>query len=420
MMRRVFVLISGGVDSSVAAALLKEEGFDVVGAHLKCWSRQPQTSADHTQTNAEIPRQSVFFSPRESACTAEQDAEDARRVADKLKIPFHVFDFEKEYREAIFNEMLAGYRRGITPNPDVGCNSRIKFGFFFEKAISLGADYVATGHYAKIIQNLKGKNQNYNSKFKNGKPSAVHYPLLTTHYQLLTAADAAKDQTYFLWQIKREQLPKILFPIGEYQKSEVRELARKFNLSTAEKKDSQGLCFVGKVDFLEFLKEHLPPSPGPIYDIAGAKIGEHEGAQYVTVGQRHGLNIQNGRGPYYVAAKDVSTNTVVVAREGENSLYQKEAIVSSVNWLIDYSLLATNYKLPLNCEVRVRYRQPLVRAALTNADLTLIDADNLPRKSALGSASVRVVFDAAQKGVAPGQSAVFYRDGAVLGGGIIK
>ncbi len=350
--------MSGGVDSSVAAALLKKgppsprlrrvNDFDVVGCHMKCWSAWDQ-------------------------CSVEKDAEDARAVAEKLKIPFYIFDFEKEYRERVFNYMVREYAAGRTPNPDVFCNSEIKFGIFLEKALALGADYIATGHYAKT-----------DGRF------------------ISRAKDANKDQSYFLWRLTQNQLKHALFPIGDYLKSEVREVARKFGLSTADKKDSQGLCFVGKVDFSDFLREILPKNPGPITTTSGKIIGEHDGLNFYTLGQRHGIKIGGTSEPLYVAEKNPATNTLVVAEGDQDpALYKKEIEVTDISWIG-----CSQPKFPLKCEVRIRYRQPLQKC----------------RIAALGGeiSKLGVVFDVPQKAATPGQSAVFYKGGEMLGGGIIK
>src|SRR3989338_10125780 len=281
---KVFVAMSGGVDSSVAAALLKKQGeFSVVGCYMKCWSAWDQ-------------------------CSVERDVEDARAVAEKLEIPFYIFDFEKEYRERVFNYMVREYAAGRTPNPDVLCNSEIKFGIFLEKALALGADFVATGHYVRAER-----------RFPN--------------IALLAAKDQNKDQSYFLWRLNQNQLKHVLFPIGDYLKSEVREMAREFGLPTAEKKDSQGLCFVGNVSFDEFLRDFIPKNSGPIMTASGKKIGDHDGLSFYTIGQLHGIGIGGGT-PYYVAAKEPATNTLIVSEGNiDPALYKKENENSDLNWI---------------------------------------------------------------------------------------
>src|SRR3989338_6111450 len=311
---KVFVAMSGGVDSSVAAALLKKGGeFSVVGCYMKCWSAWDQ-------------------------CSVERDAEDARAVAEKLDIPFYIFDFEKEYRERVFNYMVREYAAGRTPNHDVLCNSEIKFGIFLEKALALGADFVATGHYVRAER-----------RFPN--------------IALLAAKDQNKDQSYFLWRLNHNQLKHVLFPIGDYLKSEVREMAREFGLATADKKDSQGLCFVGKVRFDEFLREILPKNPGPITTPGGKTIGEHGGLSFYTLGQRRGIKIGGGT-PYYVASKELKTNTLVVTEGNKDEmLFKKEIEIADTNW-IGGDPPAGGPKFPLKCEARIRYRQPLQKCCI--------------------------------------------------------
>ena len=360
--KKVFIAMSGGVDSSVAAALLKKGGeFDVVGCYMKCWSAWDQ-------------------------CSVERDAEDARAVAEKLDIPFYIFDFEKEYRERVFNYMVREYAAGRTPNPDVLCNSEIKFGIFLEKALALGADFVATGHYVRASESFSEQN-------------AV---------SLCQAVDQNKDQSYFLWRLTQKQLKHVLFPIGDYLKPEVREMAREFGLATADKKDSQGLCFVGKVPFDEFLRDILPKNPGPIMTTSGKVIGDHDGLSFYTLGQRHGIKIGGGT-PYYVASKEFQTNTLVVAEGNKDEiLFKKEIEVSDINWIG-----GAQPKFPLKCKARIRYRQPLQKCAVFPLGHRM--------------SKLRVVFDEPQKAATPGQSAVFYvpakalvkEGGELLGGGVM-
>ncbi len=340
MPKKVFVAMSGGVDSSVAAFLLKEQGYDVVGAHMMCWD----------------------------GCDSNEDRRDATRVASKLAIPFHVFDFRKEYKERVFDYMICEYAAGRTPNPDVACNSEIKFGVFLEKAISMGADFIATGHYVR------------KSEIRNPK------------FEIYEAKDKNKDQTYFLWRLTQDQLSHALFPIGDYLKSEVREIAKKAGLITADKKDSQGLCFVGKVDFQDFLRKHLPMREGSIVSSDGKILGTHDGAHFFTPGQRHGIKIGGFSEPLYVAETDSQTNTVTAAQGAADPiLYKKEIFISVAN-LPD--------AIPENISARIRYRQPLQSCRIENS---------------------KVIFDSAQRGVAQGQSVVFYSsEGVLLGGGVIE
>ena len=338
---RVFVALSGGVDSSVAAALLKEGGFDVVAAHIVCWP----------------------------GCEQGEERRDALRVALHLNIPFLTFDFRAEYKSLVFDTMVQEYARGRTPNPDVMCNREIKFGLFLEKALQLGADCIATGHYARLRS--------------------------TDHIQeLLEGVDKNKDHSYFLCSLNHRQVEHCLFPLGTYTKAQVREIARAMKLPTAEKKDSQGLCFVGKINFSLFLRDLLPRHEGRIVTSDGAVIGDHDGVAFYTIGQRHGLGIGGGV-PYYVGEKDPLKNVLVVAKGPEDPiLYKKEILVGQLNWLSNFQ------EGP--CEARIRYRQPKVSA------VTGRDGDRL-----------RVLFDIPQRGVAPGQYAAFYRREQLLGAGVI-
>ena len=339
---KVFVAMSGGVDSSVAAALLKESGYEVLGVHIVCWDE----------------------------CNLWQERRDALRVALNLDIPFLTFDFRKEYKKHVFDYMVREYLAGRTPNPDVMCNREIKFGAFLEKALSLGGDLIATGHYARLHSNGQGQ-------------------------ELLEARDKQKDQSYFLWTSNKRQLNHCLFPLGDHTKTQVREMARRMKLPTAEKKDSQGLCFVGKMNFGYFLRDFLPLREGAIVTSKGSFVGQHDGVAFYTIGQRHGLGIGGGV-PYYVADKDLASNTLVVGEGPDDPiLYKKDIWVGGLNWLSDFR--------EGRCEVRIRYRQPRVPALVTKQN-----------------DQVRVLFDFPQRGVAPGQSAVFYHQEKLLGGGIIN
>ena len=393
-------MMSGGVDSSVAALLLKKQGYEAVGVFMRCYN------IDGCQ---------------------ERDAEDARRVAGKLKIPFYVWNFEKEYKEKVVEYMVNGYRRGITPNPDVMCNREIKFGLFLEKALKMGADYVATGHYVKLISRRISTGTGRSSAPTAEAaldlsvarlPSAdqaratsetfrtKHAEKLVNIYSLSIAKDKNKDQSYFLWTLTQKQLKYCLFPIGDYLKSEVREIARKADLPTAEKKDSQGICFLGKVTLDEFLKKYIPEKKGDVL-LAGVKIGEHKGAHFYTIGQRHIFlakrkgQIANSK-PLYVTEKDVKANTLVITEGNENPiLYKKEIKLTDINFINPDDKRFALSNLPVY--TRVRYRQPLIPATLKTENSKL-----------------KIEFDSPVKFVAPGQSAVFYnKDGKMLGGGVI-
>lgn len=357
--------MSGGVDSSVAAALLTHAGYDVYGVFMQGW-------------------QNPHFE-----CTWKDDRHDAARVAAHLGIPFRTLDFSREYHDRVVSYLIREYTHGRTPNPDVMCNKEIKFGLFFNWAMREGADYIATGHYVR-----KSKIKNQKSEI-NPKLPTTNYKLSTIHYQLQTAIDSNKDQTYFLWTLTPNVIARTLFPIGEYTKSQVRELAREFGLPTAEKKDSQGICFVGKGSIVDFLKEYIPGRPGIVETTDGNVVGRHDGVEYCTIGQRHGIGVHGGSGPYYVAEKDMSAGTIRVAEHSTDPLlYKKETHYCDANWLIDVS----DVSMPFTCEARIRYRAPLERC-------TVFDG--------------HVVFDNPVRAIAPGQSIVFYRDGVVLGGGII-
>ncbi|MBI2610008.1 tRNA 2-thiouridine(34) synthase MnmA [Candidatus Giovannonibacteria bacterium] len=337
--RKVFVAMSGGVDSSVAALMLKRKGYDVTGAHMICWE----------------------------GCENNQDKQDAMRVAAKLEIPFIVFDFRKEYRHKVYDYMINEYAAGRTPNPDVVCNSEIKFGIFLKRVLEMGADYIATGHYVRGVGD-----------------------------KLRIAKDLNKDQSYFLWKLTPEQISRSLFPIGEYFKREVRQIAKDAGLITAEKKDSQGLCFVGKLDFQEFLREVLPKREGAVVNSKGEVLGQHDGAQFFTLGQRHGLKLGGNLRPLYVAEKNLETNTILAAEGSDDPvLYKKEIEVGDLNLVSD---------LPEKVLVRIRYRQPLQKAHVHK----------------LSTKIYKLFFDLPERGVASGQSAVFYEGENLLGGGIIK
>ncbi|MDP2599016.1 MAG: tRNA 2-thiouridine(34) synthase MnmA [Candidatus Liptonbacteria bacterium] len=402
-MSKVFVGMSGGVDSSVAALLLKNEGHDVTGVFMRCVG--DSTGPSTRSTNSGSPR-GIRGATTLGVNCQDRDAEDARRVAEHLNIPFYVWDFEEEYKERVVKYMVDGYRAGITPNPDVMCNREIKFGLFFDRALAMGADHIATGHYVKLESRIE------NLEFRSvGRAKILH----SKFYILNSARDSAKDQSYFLWTLGQKQLSHCLFPIGNYLKTEVREMARQAKLPTAEKKDSQGICFLGQVKLDEFLRQYINPRPGQVKIAAGdgsyKVIGEHSGAHFYTIGQRHvGINLQFANGnsrnkhaprPHYVAEKDVRTNTVVMAEGSDNpALYKKEIALGDLNFIDP--LFPDSHELnggsSMKVFARVRYRQPLTEAKIVVRGSRFMDHGS----------KLELVFDEPQKFVAPGQSAVFY------------
>jgi len=381
--KTVFVGLSGGVDSSVAAYLLKKQNHNVVGVHIRSWNKD--------------------------GCD-EIEAEYARRVAEHLGIPFYIFDLEKEYKASVVDYMIHGYKIGLTPNPDVMCNKEIKFGVFLKKALELGADYVATGHYVRLKESRISNKEYRNNPILNSK-----------FYSLYSALDPSKDQSYFLWTLTQDQLKHCLFPIGDYKKTEIRKIAKRINLPTADKKDSQGICFVGQVSIKDFLKEYLPPKKGKVIDEFGKVVGYHDGVQFYTIGQRHGLGIggrarhsfsEGGIKPYYISGKSAKTNTIHIAYGEENpELYRKEIKLAQVN-------LINHIKIPkkgLKLKVRVRYRQPLAAAQL----LKIVPHSAGSRETGK-IVKLKIIFAKEQRFIAPGQSAVIYdKNGAMLGGGVI-
>ena len=355
---KVFVAMSGGVDSSVAALLLKKQGYQVVGVFMKFWAG---------------------VGANENSCCSLEARRDAMGVCAVLNIPFLTWDFRKEFKKAVVDDFISGYKKGITPNPCVICNKEIKFGLFFKKAIKMGADYAATGHYIR----LRRKTPNF--KFQ------------TPNSRLFIAKDKNKDQSYFLWTLTQEQLKYCLFPIGDYTKDEVRALAKKYKLPVALKKESQEVCFVYDRDLSGFLKKYIQPRKGTIVELkSGKKIGEHQGVQFYTIGQRAPIG---GTGPYYVVDKNLNKNQLmVIKKDNKNSIY-KELTLKDANWISGQPPKSAKIL------VRTRYRQPLVKCR----------APSINRVS-----GIKVVFEKPQIFVAPGQSAVFYgKNKELLGGGVI-
>jgi tRNA-specific 2-thiouridylase len=346
-MKTVYVGMSGGVDSSVSAALLKEQGFRVVGVYMKNW----------TQDVAGV------------ACPWKSDLADARATAAVLDIPFKVFDFQTEYKQHVVDLMVDEYRSGRTPNPDILCNQEIKFKLFLETALADGADFIATGHYA----NTDGK-------------------------RLLMARDSNKDQTYFLYRVTSRALAHTIFPLSALTKPEVRKLADRMNLPTATKPDSQGICFIGEVGIKEFLRQYVDVSPGDVIDQNNGKsLGRHEGAIYYTIGQRHGLGLGGGT-PYYVTGKDMITNTVYVTTDSNDQKLDSSSFnLIDTHWIGQPPLPSKTYQF------RSRHR-----AALINSSLKLLPDGNYS-----------VTLESPERAVTPGQSAVFYDQTIVMGGGMV-
>lgn len=354
---KVIVGMSGGVDSSVAALLLREQGYRVEGLFMKNWEEDDGTEY----------------------CTAKEDYADAQAVADALGIPLHGANFAAEYWDNVFEHFLAEYRAGRTPNPDILCNREIKFRAFLDYALLLGADCIATGHYAR-----RGET--------DGRAT------------LLRGLDSNKDQSYFLHAVGHEELARTLFPVGELPKPEVRDIARRHGLATHGKKDSTGICFIGERRFRDFLQTYLPAQPGEIRSLEGEVLGRHQGLMYHTLGQRQGLGIGGLAGrdeaPWYVAGKDLDNNVLLVAQGNDHpALFSTSLETGQAYWVAGEAPA-----LPLLCTAKVRYRQP----------------DQGCRVEALEDARCRVIFDSPQRAVTPGQSVVFYLGDRCLGGAVIE
>lgn len=392
--KTVFVGMSGGVDSSVSAALLQKQGYNVVGVFIRTWH------------------------PDFIECNEEEERLDAMRVCAHLDIPFLTFDFEDVYKKEVADYMIAEYGRGRTPNPDVMCNKYVKFGAFLKKAISMGADYVATGHYVKSEKIL---NNSIDGRFhpKGGGMSKNYLDF----FHLQKGIDPSKDQSYFLWTLKQEQLSKILFPIGHLEKIEVRKLAQKFKLPVANKKDSQGICFLGKVDLKDFLKHYIKEKKGKVVlapqkagNEEGEVIGMHDGVVFLTLGARHGFTITKkgpNDGPYYVVGKDLKKNILYVSQKQNSKNYNRGRfhlkgggmrsnflnsvfVIKNVNWISDIPKESKDYT------AQIRYHGEFLLCKINFAN-----------------SLVQVVFQTPIL-VASGQSIVFYDKDVCLGGGVVK
>lgn len=351
--KHIIVGMSGGVDSSVAALLLKEAGYHVEGVFMKNWEEEQGSEY----------------------CSASSDMADAQAVCDKLKIAFHTVNFSAEYWERVFTHFLAEYRAGRTPNPDILCNKEIKFKAFLDFAKQRGADYIATGHYARI-----------------------------TSAQLLKALDSDKDQSYFLYALNQQQLAQSIFPLGDLKKTEVREIAKTAGFINHAKKDSTGICFIGERKFKTFLNNYLPATPGDIQTVDGKVIGQHDGLMFYTLGQRKGLKIgglKNGKeSPWYVVLKNLEKNSLIVTQGLEHSrLYANALIAKDIHWINGIPK-----EFPFNATAKTRYRQPDQACCIH-----LLDENQY-----------KIVFSEPQRAITPGQSVVLYHDAICLGGGIIE
>ncbi len=355
--KTVFVGVSGGVDSSVSAALLKNQGYDVVGVFMRTWQ------------------------PDWIECTWQDERRDAMRVCAHINIPFVELNLEKEYKEGVADYMISEYRAGRTPNPDVMCNREVKFGGFLRWALSKGADYIATGHYVDRSVNNDG--------------------VVT----MLRGNDPKKDQSYFLWTLEQNQLQHILFPVGNMPKSQVRKLAKKYNLPTATKKDSQGICFIGEIDMKDFLAHYIDEKPGDVLNTDGEKIGSHKGSLFYTISERHGFSIDSkykgtNDKPYYVVAKDIKGNTITVSQNPE-----ADTILTKVFSLIDLIDNKNILKVGDVIDVQIRYRG-------STKKINILEIDHNQKIA-------KIQFHEIDATLAAGQSVVFYRGNECLGGGIL-
>lgn len=348
---KVFVAMSGGVDSSVAVLLLQKQGYDLVGCYIKGWY------------------------PPGVICNWKEDRRDAMRVCAKLGISFITVDAEKEYKKEVVDYMIREYKAGRTPNPDIMCNKHVKFGVFLNKALAMGADYIATGHYVRLWRKIK-------------------------NHKIAIARDLNKDQSYFLWTLTQDQLKHCLFPLGELLKPEVRKIAKENKLATAEKEESQGVCFIGEFNMEDFLKKRIKPKKGKIKTSEGKIIGEHNGLAFYTIGQRHGFGFAGGKdGPYYVVEKDFKKNELVVAEKFDEKKFAKnEVVIMDANWIDGFVPKMNKIYL-----ARIRYRQPLEKCRIVK----------------ISNNSAKIIFDNPQRAITSGQSLVVYDEENMLGGGVM-
>jgi len=358
-MKKIFVGMSGGVDSSVTAYLLQKQGYEVIGVFMKNWSGKLKTSRGE------------FDFP----CSSQSDFEDARQIANLLKIPIYTFDFEKEYRDKVIEYFVKEIKKGRTPNPDVMCNKEIKFKVFLDKSLSLGADMIATGHYARVV---------YESD----------------EYKLLKGLDITKDQSYFLNTLGQYELSKTLFPIGNLEKSEVRKIAKEVNLPNADKPDSQGICFVGEIDVNSFIEAFVGENEGDISTEDGEVIGKHKGLYYYTIGQRKGLGIGGGI-PYFVIDKDLDKNNLIVSKGLDpESLYKKFVLINELSFTNDNNIP----EFPLKCMAKIRYRSNDVDCVVYSTDRPDV---------------LKVGFLKEQRAITKGQFLVLYNNQELIGSGIM-
>ena len=345
--KKVVVGMSGGVDSSVSALLLKEQGYEVIGLFMRNWE------------------------DKDGSCTASQDYDDVIRVCNTIGIPYYTINFAQEYLDSVFSHFIRELKLGYTPNPDILCNREIKFKVFFQKALELGADYLATGHYAQTQNGL-----------------------------LLKSVDSEKDQTYFLYTLKKEILEKVLFPIGHLKKDEVRQIAKEHGLSTAEKKDSTGICFIGERKFRDFISEYIPYQEGHFETLAGQTVGTHQGAAFYTIGQRKGLKIGGPGEAWFVVDKDIKRNVVFVEQGNDHpALYDTMLNAAEASWVS-----ATAPNIPFRCTSKIRYRQPEQECQIEK-----IEDDK-----------ISVSFPHPQRAITPRQAIVFYDGPVCLGGALIS
>lgn len=347
----VAVGMSGGVDSSVAAYLLKKQGYNVIGLFMKNWEDE------------------------KSNCSAKEDFSDVSKICNQLSIDYYTINFTKEYFDRVFSKCLKDFKKGITPNPDILCNKEIKFDLFLKKALEIGADYLATGHYAQI-EKTDGQNH------------------------LIKASDLKKDQSYFLYTIKSKILEKVLFPIGHLEKTEVRKIAKENNFINHDKKDSTGICFIGKRKFSDFLSTFIPFTKGRIRSMTEKDLGEHLGISFYTIGQRKGLDIGGEGEAWFVSKKDVKNNILYVSQGSESEhLFSRGLIAENISWVTDEDKI----KLPFNCKAKIRYRQEDQKCTIEKIE----------------NGKIFVSFKIKQRAATEGQSIVFYKDNICLGGAVI-